>query len=326
MDFLRKIIKRVKEALLLILPVYSLEAASDPDGSMKVIYAGYSKVKLHSFGSYLYSNRPFKIKYLGVSFVFMLGNSRRRSLNTDILLIETSKFWERFLHVQGGCLIPEWVNMEIDISMPMEKMRVGKNSRFSDVERLIRKHNWEYEVSDSTELRKEFYFNMYLPYVKKHDKAAIVGSYNQFIKLLKSGYLLLAKQNGVPLGGALVCCGEGYAVLSWIGVTGGEIKYLKQGVVGALYYFTVLENQRRNYTNYNIGGVGPFINNGLAKYKYGFMGRYKLTDVENRDYLRMNCKAVSGHAKKFLKENPFLCLEDGKLRIRNASSVSCEAS
>jgi hypothetical protein len=303
-----------------ILPVFALiEETGLGDSSLIVIYVGHSNIRLNNFGKNIFQKSSFKRKFIG----FVLNSDvdgflKRKGLIPDILFIEQSNNAIGLPTNYKSYLIPEWVRMKVDITRPMSEMRAGRISRFADVERLIRKHHWEYEIAEDPKQFKDFFYNMYLPYVSKHQKALIPITYRQFQEFCKSAYLLLATKEGQPCGGALMISVGDFSMLKFLGVSHGNEEYLKQGIIGALYYNTIIESQRRGSRDYYMGGTPPFLNNGLTKYKLGFLGQFILDDDAEVENVWMCCRNDSTSAKDFIKENPFICYgKEGRLKIEN---------
>ena len=237
--------------------------------------------------------------------------------DADMLVVETNPLMIRYFFRQNGYLIPEWVNMKININQPMAFLKRRSISDFSDVVRLIRKYHWDYVVKVDRQAYDAFYFRMYLPYLKsKHNDKAIIISYRQFRQLCDSAFLLLVQRNNVPLAGVLVQYDQKRIVLSKLGIIDGEQEYVKEGVIGALYYFSVLESQKRGYGKLDIGGGRPFLKDGLTRYKMGLGGELDFDCNLFQDYLCLTWRAESEYAKEFLKDNPMICLgSDGKLKV-----------
>ena len=304
-----KVIVRLKKAARILLPVFSLEESIAGDNSSpKVLYAGYSRAKLHQIGAFVYSKKPFKIKFLGISHWSDFGNPSKKLLAHDLIFAEiniiTKQYFERF----GGFLIPKWIDITLNLRDSVKQMRILNPRRFGDVERLIRKYHWEYEVKEDSVSMNDFYSSMYVPYLKKHGSATSIESHADFTRFCKSSYLLFAKRNNVKLAGALVVYGEKYALLKYAGITNGYLAIAKEGAVGALYYFTIMENQRRGYTDYNLGGTSPFLKDELTKYKLSFGGQVAQNKSEEDAFLWMSARKDSLVARDFLNNNPFVSI------------------
>ncbi len=314
---LKKSMAVLKALIRFWLPVYVLTEADSPAKKPpKLIYAGYSSAQRKYMAQRLFGRKTYTCRLSGVDFFWHLKSRRRRlNLKADVLIAEASFLTIGFFLKSEGYVMPELIDMKIDIRQPMEVMKRRKGSDFSDVERLIRKYHWNYSVTREAKAYHDFFFNMHLPYIKlRYPGRAIIPTFRQFQESCRSSFLIHVHRDDSPLAGIVVVIDQGHPSLHRLGIRGGNTDYLKQGVIGAMYYFAILESQKMGYGELWLGGTYPFLSDGLTKYKMRLNGEFILNDDRDRNHLWV-FSGNSESARNFFRQNPFICVgRDGKLR------------
>ena len=307
----------MKALVRLWLPVFILrETESLEDKPFVLAYAGYSSPQRKYMAQRLFGRKAFKTKYLKTRFFWQLMSRRRRmNLKADVLIAEVSFLTIGFFLKREGYVIPEFVDMKIHIRDPIAILKKRMGSDFSDVERLIRKYHWKYSVTRDMKAYHDFFFEMHLPYIKlRYPERAIIPTYHQFQEACRSAFLLHLHRDDSPVAGILVVLDKDRIALNRLGIKGANIDYLKQGAIGAMYYFSILECQKMGYNELWLGGTYPFLNDGLTKYKIRMNGEFILNYEKSRNHLWI-LSSDSESARQFFGRNPFVCVgRDRKLR------------
>lgn len=104
-----------------------------------------------------------------------------------------------------------------------------------------------------------------------------------------------------------------------LGLLDGNEEYLRHGVVGALYYFGILEGQKMGCRYFSVGGTRPFLTDGLTKYKIGLGAEFVSDHSLTREYLWFGMNENSSGAKEFIHNNPFVHLHKDQRLIKHGT-------
>jgi lipid II:glycine glycyltransferase (peptidoglycan interpeptide bridge formation enzyme) len=77
-------------------------------------------------------------------------------------------------------------------------------------------------------------------------------------------------------------------------------------VIGALYYFSILEGQKMRCRYVDLGGTRPFLTDGLTKYKLGLGAEFVPILSPLKEYIWFGVNEKSEAAMEFLSKNPFM--------------------
>lgn len=206
--------------------------------------------------------------------------------------------------------IPFWLGWSVDISEDAKKIVKSNSSLESDVRR-IRKNKLSYAVIEDPQAFEAFYDTMYLPYIRKNYKnMALLMSRSEMLSERDKCQLLVVQKNGDPIGGILIKYDPEYPRLWSIGVQQASDEFIRDGVVGALYYFPVMHLQQMGHKRVHFGATRPFLNDGVLNYK-------KKWPIENAGFTKsgFHVRIVSQTQATIdlLKQRPFVYAAKGKL-------------
>jgi hypothetical protein len=172
---------------------------------------------------------------------------------------------------EPGFRIPLWMDMEVVLP---NLSQGGWGHQRRDIARRIRKYGLSYELSKDSSHFQDFLRDMHLPYItERFEEGALQPDADYLSKVLSKGELILVRQGNETVGG---CLFEYFPKMVWmrkLGVRGGDWEYVKQGVVGALYYFLMKEMEPRGYEKIYLGGTRPFLNDGVTRFKSSLNAR-----------------------------------------------------
>jgi hypothetical protein len=141
---------------------------------------------------------------------------------------------------------------------------------------------------------------MYAPRIKK--KYGIVEDFIYFKKSLRKGELLFVKHNDKYVSGALCEIHNDTYYCQKNGVL--HENYVKDGALLATYYFPILRAKNINVKIIDFGLSKPFLSDGVLWHKNRLGG--KICEQESaKRFIYM---------KNILFEDPFIYIEDGKLK------------
>jgi hypothetical protein len=292
------------------MPVYQYES-----DTMKIIYAGYSSIKKAYYARLLLNNkcqRTFLGRYWYSKIPHLID-----SLNIDMIVSEICP--NTFTHFQNcnGYILPVWAASRINIDRPVCEIFNGCGSRmnYKNTMRCLRNHNLTYEILTDNASFNYFMDRFYRPYMnKRHGEEAFIEDLNILWKSSDNPSLMAIKENGSIIGMLFLKQSEEVLYYLRLGLLDGNKEYLNHGVVGAMYYFGILEGQKMGCKAVDLGGTRPFLTDGLTKYKLGWGAEFVLDHTATKEYLWFGVNQRSSAAKEFLHCNPFMYItKDSKL-------------
>lgn len=270
-------------------------------GPLTVTYGGvaYAKPLLKSL---LFVQEPVE-REIGRVPVWNLGE-RHLSTNTDLTIIESSKYLIRRLPNTNAITLPFRVQFILDLNGEWEDVerRFRKDARRNDV-RKAQKLGYEYEISHQEADVEMFYHNMYLPTMqKRHGALADLLPKREAHQLLRHGSLFLTKRDGAYVAGGLCIVREGILEFREMGVLGGDNQLMREGAVGAMNYLRIRWAHKEKYRGVNFGDCWPYFS-GISSSKRKWGAAVSIPSHEHkRIWIRIqrNTPAVS----QFLMSNP----------------------
>jgi hypothetical protein len=292
----------LKNLAQLYLPLYQCES-----DKMKIVYAGYSwKKRNYSFALNTVDN--CKRTFLGRCWFWKLP-SIMKSRNLDIVVSEVSRISFKYFHGINGYILPVWVQMRINIDRPVSDITKRSVSHFPDVLKRIRKYNLSYEILNDEESFNSFNQRYYLPYIaKRHGDEAILNDLEKIWKSSPSPLLMAIKEEGITVAGALIQKKGNSLYGLHLGMLDGDEKYLRHGVVGAIYYYALLEGHRLGCRHLYVGTSRPFFADGLTNYKMGLGAEFVLEKDTMKECIWLGVNHNSATTKEFMHSNPFIYL------------------
>jgi hypothetical protein len=294
----------IKRLARLNLPVYQFES-----DSMKIVYAGYSSVKKNYYARlFLKSNNHQKV--LRRRWFWEMPAFIKYS-KCDMVIAETSPTTFNYFQKCKGYILPEWVRMTINIDRPMSEIVKRSVSDFSDVMRKIRKYNLTYEILNDKESHNCFIDKFYLPYItKRHGEEAWIEDLNIMWKASPSPFLIAIREDQKTVGMSIVRNEGNVFSLLRLGLLDGNDEYRRHGVIGAIYYFSIVEGQKVGCQYLDVGGTRPFLTDGLTKFKMGLSAEFvKDINPKTEVYLWLGVNEHSFGANEFIQSNPFICVD-----------------
>jgi hypothetical protein len=285
----------------LYLPVYKCET-----DALTVLFAGYSAVKKKYFIRSMLE-ADYRETFMGRRWFWKIPDLTRSS-ESDIVISEISQLILNRMYAYGGYILPEFVNMRINIDSPLQEI-IDRSDRFPEIIRKVRKYNMTYEILTDEDSLSHFIDRFYLPYItKKHGENARIADVDTILKSTPSPSILAIREDGVIVAESLIQrSGDCLAGLQ-VGIIDGNEEYLRHGVLGAIYYFFIIEGQRLGCTYYDIGSTPPFLTDGLTKYKMGLGAEFVQDNSPLNEYLWLGVNESSDAAKEFIRTHPFISI------------------
>jgi hypothetical protein len=290
----------LKNLARLYLPIYQYES-----DKMKIAYAGYSSIKKNYYIRLLL-DRNKNLTFLGRRWFWQIPDLIK-SYNLDMVISEISPIIRNHFYKFNGYIVPEWVRMTINIDRPISEICKRSVSDFSDVMRRIRKYYMTYEMLTEKESFNYFNDKFYMPYItKRHGEEAWIEDLNIVWKSSPTPLLIAIKEDGVMVGAALIKKSDDSLQLLRLGLLDGKDEYRHHGVIGAIYYFSILEGQKMGCKYLDVGGTRPFLTDGLTKFKIGLGAEFGTHISPTAMILWLGFNENSIFAAEFIKNNPVM--------------------
>lgn len=292
----------LKHLARLYLPIYLYES-----DKMKIVYAGYSFIKKNYFVR-LFLEDNYHQTFLGRRLFWKIPGLIKSGKN-DFVISEISRIkMDRFMRYKGY-ILPELVLMRINIDRPVSEIFNKNTTDFPNVIRRIRKYNLTYEILNDKESLNCFIEKLYLPYMtNRHGDEALIEDLNKVWESSSSPFLMAIREDGIIVAKSIMRKSGDCLCFRQLGILDGNEDYLRHGVIGALYYFGILEGQKMKCHYFDVGGTRPFLSDGLTKYKMGLGAEFVSDYSSRKEYLWFGVNEQSAEAENFMKNNPFLYL------------------
>ncbi len=287
------------------LPVTLIKGkAQECHSPLAIAYAGNDQEMADHWANKIFSD--YKKESLGKHWIWKISRLLAKHPSAPSLcLFEKGGFTDKFPSCNPGLTIPCWFQSEIDISMPIEKLSKRKRRGFNDILRRIRKFNLSYEVTNNPRDFEHFYETMHVPYIKnRHGAESMFLSRKRIQKIFKESTLILLKKDNEVIAGDLLEQTSRGAALRLTGIKDGNLDYLRYGAGVALYYFGILEAQKRGYKKINIGGTTPFLSDGLTRFKSFINAKIVPNTYLSKKCLWMMFLKDSAALENFFVKNP----------------------
>jgi len=301
----------MKDLARLNLPVYLYESEK-----IRLAYAGYSAIKRNYYARFILGSdshhRLSRRKW------FWQITNLLKSENVDLVVSEISPVVLDHFRKSNGYIAPVRVMMRINIDRTESEICNGHVSDFPDIKRKIRKYNLTYEIIKDKSAINDFYEKFYLPYTtKRHGEEAFIEDLSAIGELSPSSFIMAVMENGVIVCEAqFIKSGESLALMR-LGLLEGKMKYRPHGVIGAVYYFGILEGQKMKCRYLDLGGTRPFLTDGLTQFKLGLGAEFTPDYSQSNEYLWLGVNANSIVAKEFIKNNPVMHLNSDMVITRS---------
>ena len=288
---------------------------------LSIFYAGSKENRNYIIN--LIFDKPYKENYIGKMWIWgVLKKIKEKILNCSLMVVEAPGYFSLFSITREWFYIPCWISGEIDISNGISSL-ITNESLESDIRKIKRNH-LSFELTNETFQLYDFYHNMYLPYITEaHDDEAIVMEYDSIKEEFKNCDLILVKYREEYIGGILIRYIGESAHLWRIGIKNGNKDYLQQGVVGALYYFSLCCLKEKGFKKVGLGDTRAFLKDGVLQYKKKWGMR--IISASGTGFL-VNILSAKNPDKEIFFRNPFIYMNkekfEGAIFVENDQLIS----
>lgn len=286
--------------------VWIVKGAEKNSGdSLTLVFAG--TVINKNYIRHLIFGNEFQEEYIGKRFFSNILQSRGlNKLNGSIIVMEVEKELRKRLPKDGSFVTPCWLSGELDLSNDLVKL-VSANIKRNI--KKIKQKNVRYEIQNGIRDFDNFYHTMYFPYInKRYTDEAVVWSYEDMKKeFAKCIHLLVLREND-EIAGTLINIREEIPRLWVIGIKNGNFELLKEGAMHAIWYFFFQYFREKGAKRVSLGYTRSFFDDGVLQYKKKWGMKIAGT---SRECFILKPLAGSPGVLSFLRNNPFICEEDG---------------
>jgi hypothetical protein len=250
----------------------------------------------------------FLVTPLGMTPVYRLTDLIKKNDQCDVVFTEWHSFPHRIFSLTADFFLPAFMKMEICLCAKCPPLE--RRGALSEVRRRIRKANLTYSVRTDLDSFDDFYFNMYLPHIQsRYGRAALQHDYEDLKSRFSEYELLMVRSEGEDLAGALLKRDQTVGSIVYLGVKGGSPSLIKAGVTGALYYYSFLHFSAQGLPKANLGGVRPFLNDGVLKYKLEMGAVFSSSHVDEAGLLGLKINRKNAAVKTLFENLPFIAYE-----------------
>ena len=290
-----------------------------------IIYAGHEVGKNYLIT--LAFDSSYREKHIGKRWLWQIPKIiEGTNHDYSLMVTELSKSLQILFRKMKYFYVPYWVFGEIDISVDNPLLFKRRNTSLKSDVTKIRRNKLQFEVTKDLSLLHNFYYDMYIPYItKSHGTKSIVRSYDFLKREFREGGmltdLLLVKKEDKYIAGILLGFQNNMPVLWILGVKDGNLDYIRDGAIGALFYFSICYLEEKSFTRIAFGKSKPFFRDGALRFKRKWGMR-----IYNKDLMGLIIKPLSraDGVKGFFINNPFI-YED-KTGLNGAIFVSGDQS
>ena len=192
-------------------------------------------------------------------------------LEADLVMAEVHRWMAPRFRRAGWLIIPRSVRWHGDLANvpPAEPSR----SLLANLAK-IRKHDFRLIQVSGADDWAEFFETMVEPQARvRHGSAAWLPSPSFHREIARRGTLHLVLEKGVRVAGACTIPNGDTLWISLLGVRHGDPQLLQRGASVATLALPLEWARQQNYRRVDLGRTGPFVNDGLQKYKrsWGFV-------------------------------------------------------
>ena len=278
---------------------------------LSIVYAG-TEINKNYFARMAYAS-SFSENYLGKVWLWKVFKMvKEKSHTCSLMVVAVDKSVCTLLGNQACFNIPFWVSSLADISDDISFL-AKRRSLKSDITKITN-NKFSFEITQDRSKFDNFYYNMYRPYVfQRHGDRAIISEYDYVRNKFKNNELLLIKKENQYVAGALLVYKKKRLGPVYMGIKDGNFDYVKDGAIGAIFYFTIHRFKEKGYKQVDFGGSRAFLKDGVLRYK------------KMRGALQISCGSRHGGIffvepltntpglKAFLINNPFIFIDKGKI-------------
>lgn len=302
------------------IPAYYVRARlTDGQSEGKVLYLG--NLSQYKSWIHVYFGQSVEPVSIGNLSLFQFLRKNESAPRADVTLCPINPFTKYLLN-PGWHIIPLFVDCIIDLRKPIHELITSKGANHPM--RTARRFDYRFEIIKNDNALYEYFHHMLIPSIQnRHEQRAFLSSWENIQHLYQNGTLITAHLNNEWVGAILLVPEYKNRIrIANLGWRNGDIMWLKNGIVPALYHQSILWAQKKEFTEFNLGGSNPFVNDGPLnfKLKWGATMEAPSLSYQNgriegiRSFIGVKFNLESPAAQSLLASVPLLEYAEGKLR------------
>lgn len=295
--------------------VWRLYSDAPDEQGIDICYVGTEAHKntiLHAFFP-----QSGKQDYLGEQYFRGVKHYFPTRKDYDLAIIESDAIDRMPNQHRKGWFVPRWIKTYTEI--PIEK----PNNSYKYNLRVITKNQFDYWVTTDTALVKEFYEEMYVPFInKRHQDRSLPMQLEDLQNAVANGQceLLLVRDEGRRnIAGMVIDYRKMPPNLWSVAVLHGDEQLMSQSAVFACYHFSFIYLSERGYSSASLGFSRAFLNDGVLQFKMKFGFKLLFSTARGFAIYPLRCSNALGD---FLARQPFFYIDNRQLHL--ASFISDE--
>lgn len=278
-------------------------------------YAEYFQIRYKNYITQIVFGDCVNEHYIGRVWIWNIRKMIKKVAPECSLAVIEIKFIQSFFKVKNGFRIPRWVEVTLDISESIDQIK-RRSRGFADMMRRTKNNNYTYEVTRDESHFKNFYYKMHVPFVRyRHGNTGYIIGYERYKQLSRYADLLLIKKRDTFVAGWFLRHSKKGVYTDFSGFKDGDYKYVKEGAMSALIYFSVMWLKEKGYSKVSLGGTNPFLKDGILKYKV--QRGAQISDsfsVSEKSVILIEFFKNTPGLRDLLINNPFIFYPEGKKR------------
>jgi len=251
-------------------------------------------------------------------------------ITPDLIIVDLGKINSTNFDRHGYATVPKWIPFALDMSnygMDIDKL-ITSGGNAKSVKKVLRK-KFTYVVSHSKDDLRLFYYEMYVPYAQRRfGDSAQIYSYKFIRSMFYRCRLLFVEADSKQVAGVLLIDTDNELMIHSLGVSSGNVEYVKQGVLFAAYYYAFKWASENEYTRINFGYCRPFLSDGVLAHKKRWGAEvYREYGLVNLGSYAIKACTRSRGVRGFLSNNPVMVVDGGELKglVYSEASVPLSA-
>lgn len=232
---------------------------------------------------------------------------RLRGARTEegLVVVQTAAELARLAH-RSAHRAPAWLGSWLPCHRSIGELRAGNKGLKNDL-RTVRRNALQIveDTSESGFLR--FYSDYYLPYLESRFGAeGIAYGRLKLQRLHRRGVLLWSRAGGRNIAGGLLRRAGGRFHMVSFGTEGGSLEPVRLGAFSGLYVHALQMARSAGARELDVGGVRPFLEDGVLRHKAKFRLRVGLKGNCLEDLLLSRAPAALPALESILERSPIL--------------------
>jgi hypothetical protein len=241
----------------------------------------------------------YRQRCLGRYWLWNIAKAIRTAPGCAMILGEFCESHAKMTGLSHWFVLPTWLFGEVELPRDAKADRKVRGNL-----QKVRHNDLQYEVTQDRRIFDDFYHAMYLPYIRQtFGDCADIETHQRMVGLFKRSDLLIIKAQEKSIAGQMILYDEACPSLWVMGIQDGNRDYLKLGVMGACFHFSLKYLQEKGYKRVGLGWSRPFLRDGVMRFKKDWS--QKISDYYHNGFA-LKVLSYTPAVKAFLCHNPFI--------------------